>query len=158
MEWNCILLCFCFVFISSRTNEVKTFFFFTVCVFATWISSSVFISHTFFLPSCLVFFLLFFSNYDTIPLSVSAFANTFCLFYYCWRSRTCDPSWPRSWTLTFRGCSPHPLSLEWMLHLPFPHQELFQGHSLKGVRCFGDHLDGIYDWVPPRPVCKPLGL
>lgn len=51
---------------------------------------------------------------------------------------------------------PPPLSLEYMLCLCVPQWELFQGCSLKRVRCRHNHMDGIGDWTQLRSLYELL--
>lgn len=45
------------------------------------------------------------------------------------------------------------LTLEYLFCPAFPHQELFQGYSLKSIRCW-DHLDSWRDWAQLRLLYK----
>lgn len=100
-----------------------------------------YLPHTFLLNSFTFFYI--FSNYDTIPLSISGFANIFCLFYYCWkRSRKYVPSRPMSWTLTFSPLTSS-LALGMYTMSTFSTPGAVPGPSLDSVRCFRYHLDGM---------------
>lgn len=64
--------------------------------------------------------------------------------------------WSMSWAQAIRGSSPSPLSLEYGFHLPFLFPEVTpRTHPWERGWCW-DHLDGIGDWIPSRPLYKHL--
>lgn len=65
-------------------------------------------------------------------------------------------SWRWNWMWAIWGPSPAPPILECMFCPQFPQWELFQGCSLKRVRCRHNHMDGIGDWTQLRSLYELL--
>ena len=57
-----------------------------------------------------------------------------------------------NWSLTTKGSSSIPLSLECTFCLPLCSQKLLPGYSLKIEMWYSDYLNWVHEWSPLRPV------